>query len=311
MFRSVGPFARRRVTPSVLACGVLVAMGGPDLDVLFPFLGLRGWIFQHRAFTHSVFGGAAWACLLAAGFWGVARIANRKPGPFREYALAAVMGAWIHILGDWATSYGTPLLWPFSRKEFSLDLVTNLDLFYGLTLGGALVVAAELARRGRAVAGEASRAGHASAIRLTSFAAALLYVGVGFWGREAALRDGAVASFPAFESPAVRRLVYPEGTGYRLVRRNLVTGGEWSRHVDLRPDYGDPVVRSSAEAPEVKRLLKHARFPVIRIRREGDGTTVWWTDLLFTRGRWVAAAAFVRLDGRDRVATSGSAFEFW
>lgn len=294
----------------MLACGVLVATFGPDLDVFFPLLGLRGWAFQHRAFTHSVLGGAAWALLLAAGFWLAfgraaqeSRPDDRQAAPYRVYALASVMGAWIHMLGDWATSYGTPLLWPFSRRECSLDLVSNLDLFYGVALGGALIAAAELARRGRAE--------DAFAIRLTSFAATLLYVGVGFWGREMALRDGAAASFPAFESPAVRRLVFPEGTGYRLVRRNLVTGGEWSRHVDLRPDYGDPVVRASAEAPEVTRLLKHARFPVIRIRREGDGTTVWWTDLLFTRGRWVAAAAFVRLDERGRIATSGSAFEFW
>ncbi|MFZ5453978.1 MAG: metal-dependent hydrolase [Thermodesulfobacteriota bacterium] len=107
----------------------------PDLDY---FLGMNdrfAYIRYHRAFTHSLLAVPLWTLLVA----GIGRLLG---GPRWFYPLL-VLGLAVlasHLLLDWATSYGTQLLNPLSRRKFTLDWIFIIDPYFTfLLLAGALV----------------------------------------------------------------------------------------------------------------------------------------------------------------------------
>jgi len=106
----------------------------PDLDYFLGMSDRLAYIRYHRAFTHSLLAVPLWA-LLAAG-------AGRVLGgprwflPLLFLGLAALSA---HLLLDLATSYGTQLFSPFSRRKFTLDLVFIIDPYFTFILvAGAL-----------------------------------------------------------------------------------------------------------------------------------------------------------------------------
>jgi membrane-bound metal-dependent hydrolase YbcI (DUF457 family) len=112
--------ARATGTPdsTALWLGAAVASGIPDVDVVFPLLGLSKR--YHRNATHSlVFAGV----VIAAGL-GVIRALDLTPGAGLEAAWIAALLS--HFLLDVITTgptlgrlgWGIPLLWPVSRKRF-------------------------------------------------------------------------------------------------------------------------------------------------------------------------------------------------
>ena len=148
--------ARRRVGRDATWVAALTA-DLPDLDVIFPTLvALAGgdpqtlprWL-AHRGLTHSLFMVPVFA-LAAAGLWWLARRAvlrrrasdlGATPPPsgpgFRWLLLATFVAALTHPLADYATSYGTQLLSPFSSRRFAADAVGIIDVVYT----GVLVLA--------------------------------------------------------------------------------------------------------------------------------------------------------------------------
>jgi inner membrane protein len=97
-----------------------------DLDVFIrsshdPLLYLE----YHRHFTHSLVfipvGGLLAACVLHLLF------GRRLKLRFLQSFLFCTLGYATHGLLDAATSYGTLLLWPFSDKRFSWDLISVID----------------------------------------------------------------------------------------------------------------------------------------------------------------------------------------
>jgi len=115
----------------------------PDVDVLIrsaadPLLAIE----HHRGFTHALLfvpiGGALAALPFAA------------KGQKRHAALAGIVAYASHSLLDAATTYGTQLLWPFSRHRVGLDVISIIDpIFTLIVLAG--VIAAFAARRSIAV----------------------------------------------------------------------------------------------------------------------------------------------------------------
>jgi len=114
---------------------VLVVVGDlPDLDIFAGFWGMKAYLFYHRGITHS-FVGIVTLALLAALilFFYYAEEINS----FLYFYLICFSALLIHLFGDWATSYGTPLLLPFSNKNYSLDWISNLSLFVIAIIGAA------------------------------------------------------------------------------------------------------------------------------------------------------------------------------
>jgi inner membrane protein len=103
----------------------------PDLDVLIRSQNDPLLFFEyHRQFSHSLifipFGGL----LAALAIW---LLLKRRP-PFAALYAAATVGYATHGLLDACTTYGTVLLWPFSYRRFSWDLISIVDPIFTLIL---------------------------------------------------------------------------------------------------------------------------------------------------------------------------------
>lgn len=114
--------------------GVILAVL-PDIDFFWGMNDSFARIRYHRAFTHSLLAVPLWSLLVA----GVGRLLG---GPRWFYPLLFLGLAVLttHLLLDLATSYGTQLFSPFSRRKFTLDWIFIIDPYFTfLLLAGAIV----------------------------------------------------------------------------------------------------------------------------------------------------------------------------
>lgn len=118
----------------------------PDLDFLLTFNNRLSFLKHHRGFTHSLGAMFLFVFLVA----GLGRLLG-GPRWFRPLLTIGFLVLASHIFLDWATSYGTQILNPFTRAKFSLDWVFIIDPYLtALVLVGA-VAALWSAGRGRTV----------------------------------------------------------------------------------------------------------------------------------------------------------------
>lgn len=132
-------------TPVTLPTLALAALGAltPDIDHTGSWLGRRtfplsllcGLLVGHRGATHSLL--ALGVVGLAAWIW-----ASHLPS---ELALAFMVGYWSHLLADWNTCGGIPLLWPLKQKTCTPWAIQTggaieLLVFFGFLGGFALTV---------------------------------------------------------------------------------------------------------------------------------------------------------------------------
>ena len=103
------------------AAGVAFALL-PDLDYFLIYADRLAFIRHHRGFTHSLLG----LVLLALLGAGVGRLIG-GPRWFRPLFFLGLAVLASHLLLDLATSYGTQILFPFSRRRFSLDWLFIID----------------------------------------------------------------------------------------------------------------------------------------------------------------------------------------
>jgi len=115
----------------------------PDLDYFLIFWDRLAFIRYHRAFTHSL---VALPLLALAG----ALLGRFLGGPrwFRPLLVIGLLVLASHLLLDLATSYGTQLLSPFSRRRFSLDWVFIIDPYITALLAAGAICALAFHRWG-------------------------------------------------------------------------------------------------------------------------------------------------------------------
>jgi len=109
-----------------LANGALVAstLGAvaPDLDIVARLWGDYAYIRQHRGFSHSLPGQAFVSLTLAAV------LAPLYPeAGFATLALWSFLGVFSHSFADLFNSYGVNILWPFSKKKWTINLLMIFD----------------------------------------------------------------------------------------------------------------------------------------------------------------------------------------
>src|SRR4030042_639618 len=113
--------------------GVIFALL-PDLDYFLVFQDRLAFIRHHRGFTHSLVAVPLFALLGAV----VGRLLG-GPRWFRPlfYLGLAVLAS--HLILDLATSYGTQIFNPLSRRKLSLDWIFIIDPYLtGILLFGAV-----------------------------------------------------------------------------------------------------------------------------------------------------------------------------
>jgi inner membrane protein len=128
-----------------LAFGVLGAWI-PDVDS-FIGLGPEAYLRDHRAFTHSLLGGAVLALVLALAFRPLARQLGTRTLFLWGYGLVL-----LHEFLDLCTTYGTQLLWPFSDARLYLPALFIIDPIFTLPLLALIVLTFTWKEKRRALA---------------------------------------------------------------------------------------------------------------------------------------------------------------
>ena len=299
----------RRLGP---AAALLGAVGGaiPDIDVFFPGGEAALPVAYHRHFTHSLLfvpaGGAAAALpFLLLGRW------RRQ---WKLLITAAVVGCATHGLLDTFTSYGTHLLWPFSSRRLSWDLISIIDPVFTLVLAVGLVwslfltkaarpaqiallvvlgyLGAGFIQHERAAAGQASlarRRGHLIERARVMPTLSNLLVWRSIYEAKGVLYADAIR-VPTFGVPALRpgsslpvvglADLGPQAAGNRRIRR--VFAGFW--------DFADGYV---ARLPGQERIIADMRYSLtpegfdalwgVRITTDGPVPAVEWVYLATDR----------------------------
>ncbi|MEK6689806.1 MAG: metal-dependent hydrolase [Nitrospirota bacterium] len=135
----------KRLGKTGTVAGVISAIL-PDADIIFRFFGDEAFLKYHRGLGNSLFFMIPLALFIALIF---NRFSKKKA--FGLFFLLAILGIMSHNFLDLQTSFGTMLLYPFSDRRFSLDLVFIIDLYYtGLFIAG-LIIAYLWKKRGEAI----------------------------------------------------------------------------------------------------------------------------------------------------------------
>jgi inner membrane protein len=109
------------LTNGILAACTLGAIA-PDLDIIAQCWGDLAYLKQHRVISHSI-PGILSISLIVAGVL--------KPFyPLNNYSdlfYWSFLGAFSHSILDFLNSYGVRILWPFSKKMWTANLLTLVD----------------------------------------------------------------------------------------------------------------------------------------------------------------------------------------
>lgn len=106
----------------------------PDIDIVYRIGGLPTYLSNHRGLTHS-FVGVLTSGILFGGILG--RLDEERR--YLPWISACLVALFSHQILDVITSYGTILLYPFSRTRFYFDWVFIIDVFLSGTLLVSLI----------------------------------------------------------------------------------------------------------------------------------------------------------------------------
>lgn len=290
--------------PRRIGIGFLVA-AFPDIDVVATWISPLAYLYHHRGITHSLLMLPLWTILLSLIF---ALVWRRGPG-WKTYAPVVALSLFIHIAGDWITTFGTMIFAPLSDYRHGLGTTFIIDLWFtGIILAGLLL--SLLWRRSRlpAVAGLAVLAAY------VGFQFLQLQNAVDFGeraAREMGLAQAKVSALPRPVSPFNWMVIIETETGYRyshinLIRKTVQTASPdagligkldavyrpldqavWE--TDLRYGKGGQgaAVRAAFEHPEFEFFRWFSAYPVLHQVDISDAhLCVWFKDLRFlTPGR--------------------------
>jgi inner membrane protein len=223
----------------------------PDLDVLIrsssdPLLAIE----HHRGFTHSL------AVSLPAGAIVGAFVARNEMRSRRAAVVAGALAWTSHGLLDAATTYGTQLLWPFSRLRVSLDVISIIDPLFTIVLAIAVIAA--------------MRSQRALVVGCMAIAAAWLVVGA--VQRERAI-DAQRELASRRRTNVVRGAVFPT-IGNRVVWRSLYESNGVLHMDRIRvPWFGQSSSFEVARVPSLAPVRSKDR----RIRRDLE-RFIWFSD---------------------------------
>lgn len=263
------------------------AAEAPDADIFFEPLGLgNSPFFYHRGFTHSILGALVLGGIAAVLFhFFITEKFLKLWGIYSSIFLT-------HVLGDWLTSYGTPLFSPFLLQNYSLDLLSNLTLapmaifFFSLLL-------------------TEKDPPHFKRWLYGGWIAFFVFVGVSAFWRHRSLEiigKNAIASLPDILVP-IRWVVVKSSLEDSVYETHSVS--VWPGTDCLIGKYPalnhieDNQLRQILTLPKIKKYLWFNRWPVARIQRNGSESVIEIGNLLY-RHEWEGKGV---LGGALRITT--------
>jgi inner membrane protein len=284
---------------------LIIGANLPDVDVIAHLHGTAAALDFRRGWTHGVLAMAVLPLVLAAAIvlWDrLVRRRRRNAAPVRtgQVVLLAALGVASHYALDFLNVYGIRLLMPFSARWFYGDALFIIDPWMWLALGAGIWLTVRRVRRGDAHARRPARMalGLAAAyifLMLASNAAGrwLVLTQLRAEGR----RVERLMIYPAPVDPFTRVVMYDVGPRIGIGRLSwlplprFAPDREW---LDKNAD--DPAAQVAAVAPEGRRFLRWARFPIFVIERHVDAVVVRIDDARFARvGGQSWASVTVRL----------------
>jgi membrane-bound metal-dependent hydrolase YbcI (DUF457 family) len=276
----------------------------------------------HRGPTHGPLGVVGLGVATAAVVWAGRALLDRRRGrngdgnaTFTGLAAVSMLAVLLHLLMDFPTSYGTRLLSPFDWHWYTTDLIPIVDIYLLAVLIATLLLGrrSPVARRRNAAIAiffMAANYGARAMLHHEAMASAPIAFGalppvcdaraehpgpVDSWPRDwtttpppgaagACLVE--VAAMPDFISPFQWRLIARYSNRYEVRDVDLLDPpgkGAGRRRPPRRfPDVWPPSALEAARARTAAIFLGFARFPALRVTREGGATTrVRWMDLRF------------------------------
>jgi inner membrane protein len=106
--------------PALIGC--IVGSVAPDLDIAAKVYNDYYYLKYHRGSSHSFVG------ILLMSFFLTAVLNFFYSSSFFSLFIWTFVGGLTHILFDFLNSYGAQLLWPISRKKYSLSLLKIFDI---------------------------------------------------------------------------------------------------------------------------------------------------------------------------------------
>ena len=288
----------KRLTPYAMPA-LIVSANLPDIDSFVARLWGEETIAAHRGFTHGLGGLATMPFLAAAIILIWQRFRPSKDGPVQlgGLLLACFLGTLSHPLLDFATSYGTRLLEPFSHRWFYGDTLFIMDPWIWLML----ILGLEMSWR-------AERLGK----NWTRPAVWALGAMLGYIGLNAAISLRAVAlTRPLVERVARPQLIEAGEVPLTFWKRRMIwrgdgIGGTGSydplqglNHVQLSPriiplNLGDPRLAAAAKRDRhVRAFLFWARMPMVY---EQNGRAFLTDQRFFESGRASSSPFLIPLD---------------
>jgi inner membrane protein len=273
----------------------------PDADLIFRLVDTLTYLNWHQGPTHSLILLPFWAWLLARLFsW-----LSRKRYSWKLFVLPSCLSIFIHIAGDWITSYGLMLLAPFSTERFSLPLVFVIDFWFSLIIITGLIVSWRYPqRRTPAIVALAVLCGYViflSALHQQAIKVATHYANA------QAIPQAKISVLPQPLSPFHWKIVIWHDEIYRLADVDLrqsssqsqnqatwllpkmaaayrpITENNWQ----IQHQFGDdptntPLIREAWLDPAFETFRAFAQFPILeRMDMSDQGLCAWFYDLRF------------------------------
>jgi inner membrane protein len=284
------------------AAMMMLAANIPDIDGIYYFVDAQRYIEYHRTYTHTVLFMPLMALL--------AMLLVRAKFSWRAHA-AAMIGVFSHLLVDWVTFYGIPMLLPFSHHRFRLDIVRLYDPWIAVILFGVLFTTKLFEEREIGKPGAARRG--------FAWAALLLFLTFACGRMLARQRAMETLSAAVYQGARPQRVTALPDPMHPLVWRGIVEGGPEGNgftaltEVDLTRDFDPAVARiyhSAPRSPAIEAALATRPFqiftefsesPFTTETRLPKGTLVQLTDLRFgipEAPGFVTVSALIDADGK-------------
>ena len=294
----LGRAGLKRLTPLAMPA-LIVSANLPDIDSFVARLWGEEPIAAHRGFTHGLGGLVTMPFLAAAIILLWQKFRPSKEGPVRlgGLLLACFLGALSHPLLDFATSYGTRLLEPFSHRWFYGDTLFIMDPWIWLMLILGLEMSWRAERLGR---------------NWTRPAIWALGAMLGYIALNAAISLRAVAlTRPLVERVTQPRIIEAGEVPLTFWKRKMIWRGEGIggtgtydplhglNHAWLNPkitplDMDDPRLAAAAKRDKhVRAFLFWSRMPMVY---EQDGHAYLTDQRFFESGRPSSSPFLIPLD---------------